>query len=111
MSQVLITVYRHTGKHLGGLLTIADEKCIECNLNVGAAKRVQKALGEDKVRLELKSYYSNLPMALVKGVFHPPATLVNGRYVYGGEDVPNAELLKQRVLDELEKLAPSPTDK
>ena len=97
-----ITIYVYTGKHLGGLFEIAEEKCIECNLNVTAAREVQATIGKDRVRVHVKSYFSNIHRAILKGIFHPPATLVNGRYVYGGEDIPNVEALTRKVLQELE---------
>ena len=101
MSVVTITVYLYTGKHLGGLINIAEEKCLECNMNATAAREVQKELGEERVKVELKSYSSNLHRAILKGIFHPPATLVNGKYIYGGDDIPDLSRLKEEVLKAL----------
>ena len=58
---VEVTIYLYTGKHLGGLFEIAEEKCPECNLNVTAALEVQNFFGEDRVRVHVKSYFRCSP--------------------------------------------------
>jgi len=95
-----VTVYTITGKQL--FFKVSQSTCEECDLTLNAVARAVRELGEPKVRLLAKPWLSNLPIALFRGAFHPPAVLVDGEVVSQGF-VPSLESIKIAIRLAIEK--------
>ena len=79
-----ITIYKITGKQL--LVKIPQNFCEECDLSVAAANEVQKKMKKHGITVEVKvrpwaNYF--LP-AILKGIWHPPGVVVDGKLVSQG---------------------------
>lgn len=83
-----IEIYVVTGIH--GFFRIPDSYCKECNLFYQAAKKVADESEKD-VEIQVRSYWTRFLRPLMKGGFHPPVILVNGRLVSQGYEVPDPE--------------------
>ena len=97
MSQdkVTVTIYRFTGRQL--FFTIPQKYCEECDLTIRLVKQIASEVGEEKVEVVVKPWFNYLPEALLRGVWHPPAVLVDGQRVSQGV-VPDAEVVRQRII-------------
>jgi hypothetical protein len=83
-----IQIYVVTGFH--GFLRIPESFCKECNLFYNAAKRAAEQ-SEGEVDIQVKSYWTRFLRPLIKGGFHPPVMLVNGKVISQGYNVPEPE--------------------
>ncbi len=94
--EIVITVYRITGKQL--FFRVAASVCEECDLTVAAANGAAEELsaGGTKIRIDVRPWLNNILQALWRGAYHPPAVLVNGKLVSQGI-VPTVEGLKAAV--------------
>ncbi len=90
-----IEIYVVTGLH--GFFRIPESFCKECNLFYQAAKRAAEE-AEGEVEIEVKSYWTRFLRPLLKGGYHAPVILVDGKKVSQGYDVPD----KEELLDKLE---------
>lgn len=95
-NQVVVTIYRITGRQL--FLNVGRNVCEECDLAVEAVTKAISELGGVGVRLTVKAWLNNLPMALARGAYHPPVTLVDGK-VIGQGIVPAVNDVKRAVLN------------
>ena len=92
--KVLVTLYRFTGKQL--FFTVPQKYCEECDLTIHLVKQIASEFGEDRVYVDVKPWFNYLPQALLKGAWHPPAVLVNGKLISQGV-VPDAGKLRERI--------------
>lgn len=101
MSQekVRVTIYRFTGRHL--FFTIPQKYCEECDLTIHQVNQIASEVGEGQVEVVVKSWFNNLPEALLRGAWHPPAVFVEGQRVSQGI-VPDAEVVRQRIMAALD---------
>ncbi len=97
MSQdkVRVTIYRFTGRQL--FFTIPQSYCEECDLTIRLVKQIASEVGEEKVEVVVKPWFNYLPEALLRGAWHPPVVLVDGRWVSQGV-VPDAEVVRQKII-------------
>lgn len=89
-----IKIYVVTGLHGG--IRIPESYCEECNLFVKAAKDAVREVDQD-VDISVRSYWTRFLYPLLKGGYHPPVILVNGELVSQGYDVPDKELIKEKL--------------
>ena len=94
---VKITIYKITGWQL--LLKVPESYCEECDLSVAAANEVAKKLRKRGIKVEVvvRSWTNYLPLALLKGIWHPPGVLVEGRLISQGV-VPSQQAIEQAVI-------------
>lgn len=94
--QVVVTVYRITGRQL--FFDIGKSICEECDLTVAAVARAIRELEGVDVKLSVKAWLNNLPIALARGAYHPPVLLVDNRVISQGV-VPATEYVKQAIVN------------
>lgn len=100
MKDVNILIYKFTGKHFFG--SVPKNWCEECDIMVATTKRVMKELGNKRIKLTIKSWWNWVPIALLRGVWHPPGLLINGKIFVQGT-FPDAKKLKENLKKELKK--------
>lgn len=89
-----ITIYRFTGKH--GPFSIPNRVCEECDLSITTVKRLARDMGIKNVNIEVKSYFEKFFEVILKGGWHAPVVLVNGKICTQGK-VPDYYILKQKI--------------
>ena len=93
-SKIVIEIYVVTGKH--SFLQIPESFCKECNMFYHAAKEAADQVNEE-VDIRVKSYWTRFLRTLLKGGFHPPVIIVNGKLFSQGHDVPEVESLVDEI--------------
>lgn len=95
MKQTKIDLYLWEGKKW--IFEIKSE-CRECDLTSAMLKDMKKKefKGRD-VMIEIKPWLDNVFSSLLKGGWHPPVLMVNGR-VFSQGVVPDRKKLAQKVL-------------
>lgn len=83
-----------TGLHGG--IRIPESYCKECNLFVKAAEDAVREVDRN-VDIAVRSYWTRFLHPLLKGGYHPPVMLINGEIVAQGYDVPDKELIKEKL--------------
>jgi predicted Rdx family selenoprotein len=83
-----IEIYVVTGFH--GFLRIPESFCKQCNLFYRAAG-IAAEESERDVEIQVKSYWTRFLRPLLKGGYHAPVMLVNGKMVSQGYDVPEPD--------------------
>jgi len=96
-AEVEIEIYVVTGRH--GLLKIPESFCKECNLFYQSARKAAER-ADKGVNIEVKSYWTRFLRPLIRGGYHPPVMLVNGKKIAQGYDVPEVE----RLIGKIEEL-------
>jgi|ETN02SMinimDraft_2_1059926.scaffolds.fasta_scaffold172433_1 hypothetical protein len=77
MKEVIITMYRWEGSRYG--FTITSE-CEECDVNTGILNSMKEKEFKGKdVKVITKPWLNNMWKSLIKGVWHAPVVLVNGK--------------------------------
>jgi len=99
MKEIEIIIYKMTGKQL--FFDVPEKVCEECDLSVAQVKSVAKKINNNKINVEVKQWFNHLPKVLLKGGWHPPVVMVNGK-VFSQGIVPDAEKLKSKILQELD---------
>lgn len=95
-NEVNVLVYRITGKQL--FFNVEDSYCEECELTVNRIVEVSKNLPDIHVKLTVKPWLNNIFRVLLKGGWHPPVVLVDGKRISQGV-VPEDSLLTKAILD------------
>ena len=93
MEKVRVTIYRYGGRLLLYRIT---QDCEECELSVHMARGIARELGEDKVEIEVKPWLDHFFEALLKGGWHTPIILINGRK-YSQGVVPQREEFREAI--------------
>lgn len=76
-------MYRITGRQL--FFDVSRSVCEECDLTVATVGRVIKDLERDvRVNLRVRPWLNDLPLALLRGAYHPPVVLVEGKVLSQG---------------------------
>lgn len=83
-----------TGKH--SFFRIPESLCKECNMFYHAAKEAADQVDEE-VDIRVKSYWTRFLRPLLKGGFHPPVIIVNGKLFSQEYDVPEIESLVDEI--------------
>lgn len=94
-----VIVYRYTGRNWG-FLTIPSNSCEECNLTFQVVKQIEKELKRKDVVFEYRQWFNWLPIALLQGVYHPPAIVINGKTFIQGVS-PVKGKLKKKIIEML----------
>lgn len=89
-----------TGKQL--FVNVPESVCEECDLSVEAAKKVISKFDKNKIKLEVKPYFNNIFKMLLKGGWHPPLVIVNGK-IFSQGIVPDSKKFESRIKEELKK--------
>ncbi len=101
--QVNVTLYRWAGRKL--FWEIRGE-CAECDVSLRLIRRLlETEFAGSPVRFEVKNWLDHLFASLLRGGWHPPVVLVNGK-LYSQGDVPKVDGLKQRIEQELAEICP-----
>lgn len=100
MAKVNITIYKMTGWQL--FFYVPEKVCVECDLSVATVKNLVKEFPRGAINLEIKKWFNNLPLILVKGGWHPPVITINGKIFFQGI-VPNKEILRKSIQELLKK--------
>ena len=89
---VKITVYKITGWQL--LFKVPESYCEECDLLVAAANTVAKKLSKKgvKVQVVVRPYTNYFLPAILKGIWHPPGIVVDGKLISQGVVPPQADI-------------------
>lgn len=97
-----VRVYRFSGPQFGGLFSVPERWCRECDMFARAA---DQAADRTDVPVEVKvlPWWSRILGALRHGGLHPPVMVVDGRRIAQGHDVPDVD----RVVDAIEEAAGS----
>ena len=93
MGMARVTIYRYGGRFLFYRIT---QECEECELSVHMAREIARELGEDKVDIEVKPWLDHLLEALLKGGWHTPIILINGKK-YSQGVVPRREEFREAI--------------
>lgn len=80
-NSVKITVYRWAGKKW--FFRIEGE-CIECDLAVSQVRALMARNPRWPIELEVKPWLSHLGESLIRGGWHAPVVLVDGKLVHQG---------------------------
>ena len=100
-----VTVFYITGRQLGPI-SVPDSWCEECDLTVRA---VQSALAEvdpeGSLSFRAKPWMRHAVPALLKGGWHPPVVVIDGK-VYSQGVVPDREGLASRLRDLVRSTGP-----
>ena len=94
--EVIVVVYRITGRQL--FFYVADSYCKECDITVRRIIELSAKLPDIHVKLIVKPWLDNIFRVLLKGGWHPPVVLVDGKRVSQGV-VPNDDLLTKAIVD------------
>jgi len=100
MTNVHILIYKITGNQL--FFKVPPSVCEECDLTVNLAKKIVGDIGEKGITLEVKPWMNKVISSIIKGGWHPPVLLVNGK-VFSQGIVPDGQKLKETILEELKK--------
>jgi len=95
---VNITIYKMTGKQL--FFNVPEKICKECDLSVASVKSVAKKMNGNNINIEVKSWFNKMPQVLLKGGWHPPVVMINGK-VFSQGIVPNIKELEIKIKQEL----------
>lgn len=93
-SKAEIEIYIVTGFH--GLVKIPESFCKECHMFVRAAQEASEKLDQE-VDIQVKSYWTRFIRPLLKGGYHPPVMLVDGKLLAQGYDVPESERIIEKL--------------
>lgn len=91
-----ILIYRFSGKQ--GFFTIPKKWCEECDMLIGLVKMRVREFGEERFNLSIKPWWLYWWQPLIKGGWHPPILMVNGRILSQGI-VPTKESLDKALND------------
>jgi len=100
MKKVNVVIYKMTGKQL--FFNVPEKVCEECDLSVALVKNVAKKVNNKKINVEVKPWFNYLLQVLLKGGWHSPVVLVNGK-IFSQGIVPNAKKFESRIREELRK--------
>lgn len=100
MGKVHILIYKITGNQL--FFKVPESVCEECDLTVNLAKKVLNEIGNKKITLDVKPWMNKAISSLLKGGWHPPVLLINGK-IFSQGIVPDGQKLKKALLEELKK--------
>ncbi len=103
--RVVVTIYRFTGQH--GPLHIPHRKCVECDLSIALVNRTVEEIGLDRIDVEVKSWFLRFWEPLVKGGWHAPIVVVDGK-VFSQGVVPDRDRLRSALLAALQRRSESP---
>jgi Thioredoxin domain len=92
---VEVKIYRMTGKQL--FFKVGQSVCEECDLAVAAVREAIARTEGIPVRFKVEPWLDKLPLALSRGAYHPPITLVGGRIVSQGV-VPDVEEVRLAIV-------------
>ena len=95
-SDAEIEIYVVSG--LQGFLRIPEGFCKECNMFYQAARQAADEV-EEEIDISVRSYWTWFPKPLLKGGYHAPVIVVNGRLLSQGYDVPDKEEIKEILED------------
>ena len=98
MKKLDIVVYKMTGKQL--FFHVPEKVCEECDLSVAQVKNVAKKINNNKINIEIRPWFNYLPQALLKGGWHAPVVLINGK-IFSQGIVPDAKKLESEIRQEL----------
>ena len=90
-----------TGKQL--FFNVPERMCEECDLSVALVKDVTKKINGGKINIKVKPWFNNLPQTLLKGGWHPPIVMVNGK-IFSQGIVPDAKKLENKIKQEVKNL-------
>ena len=94
--EVNVVVYRITEKQL--FFNVDASYCKDCDITVRHIIEVSENLPGIHVKLSVKPWLDNIFQVLLKGGWHPPVVLVDGKRVSQGV-VPNDGLLTKAIVD------------
>ena len=101
MKKLNILIYKISGKQL--FFNVPKSVCEECDLSVAMVKKVAKRVNGNKISIKVRPWFNYLPQALLKGGWHPPIVLVNGK-IFSQGIVPDEKKLESRIRQEAENL-------
>ena len=94
--EVNVVVYRSTGKQL--FFYVDASYCEECDITIRHIIELSAKLRDIHIKLSVKPWLDNIFQVLLKGGWHPPVVLVDGKRVSQGV-VPNDGLLTKAIVD------------
>ena len=97
MKKVNVVIYKMTGKQL--FFNVPERICEECDLSVERVKSVAKKIDGNKINIEVKPWFNYMLKALLKGGWHAPIVLVNGK-IFSQGIVPDAQKLESKIRQE-----------
>lgn len=100
LANVHILIYKITGNQL--FFNVPESVCEECDLTVNLAQKALDEIGDKRISLEVKPWMNKVISSLLKGGWHPPVLLINGK-IFSQGVVPDGQKLKKAILDELKK--------
>jgi len=101
MKNIDIIIYKMTGRQL--FFNVPEKICEECDLSIAMVKNVAKRMKGININIEVKQWFNNLLPVLLKGGWHPPVVMVNGK-IFSQGIVPDAEKLESKIRQEVESL-------
>jgi len=101
MKNIDIIIYKMTGRQL--FFNVPEKVCEECDLTVAMVKNVAKRMKDIKINIEVKQWFNNLLPVILKGGWHPPVVLVNGK-IFSQGIVPDAEKLESKIKQDAKNL-------
>ena len=100
MKKVNIVVYKMTGKQL--FFNVPESVCEECDLSVALVKDATKKIKSNEINIKVKPWFNNMLRVLLKGGWHPPVVMINGKLFSQGI-VPDIKKFESKIKEELKK--------
>ena len=92
---ITVAVYPIAGRQL--FFRVPESFCRECDLTVRAVQRVLSDLGDPAyIKVIIRPWINYLPLALLRGGWHPPVVTINGKRFSQGV-VPDAGRLLETI--------------
>ena len=93
---VSVVVYRITGKQL--FFNVDESYCEECDITIRHIIELSEKLPDIHIKLIVKPWLNNMFQVLLKGGWHPPVVLVDGKRISQGV-VPSDDLLTKAIIE------------
>ena len=103
MEKLQIIIYKMTGKQL--FFNVPEKVCEECDLSVAQVKSVANKVNGNAVDIKVKPWFNHVFQVLLKGGWHPPVVMINGK-IFSQGIVPDAKELENKIRENINKLNP-----
>ena len=101
MKKVNVVIYKMTGKQF--FFNVPERICEECDLSVERVKSVAKKINGNKINIEVEPWFNHMMKVLLKGGWHPPVVMINGR-IFSQGIVPDAQKLESKIRQEVKNV-------
>ena len=97
MKKVNVVIYKMTGRQL--FFNVPEKMCEECDLSVAQVRDVANKVNGNAVDIKVKPWLNHMFLVLLKGGWHPPIVMINGK-IFSQGIVPDAKELENKIREE-----------